>query len=219
MRAASLPAQVRETNPDLRPELEKVFADPTLLTVGRRGVTLDTIFNFADTPEGVDSFTRLRTALITFDAAIQQSRDTVACILYVVVAECLVVPNTPWGRYNVSKRFVDFYKELMPSGVDSLVTHGNAEEAFGFTRGAADAVELRGVLLGKIYDIRSGHVHGGLDPFYRSFGLGTVENDVKRSLFREFAQLCILEYMQSPRCSLVGHPKYPKLLGKSKTKI
>jgi hypothetical protein len=40
--------------------------------------------------------------------------------------------------------------------------------------------------------------------------MGTGIEDVRRGFFAEFTENAILEYLKSPRCSLVGHPAYAK---------
>jgi hypothetical protein len=83
----------------------------------------------------LELFRRARAALITFDAAVQQAHDSVACILYVVAAECLVMPHTEWRRSKLTKRFIEFLDELMPTELDQIVAHANFEETFGIRRG------------------------------------------------------------------------------------
>jgi hypothetical protein len=152
-------------------------------------------------------FTRARAALLTFDAAVRQERDSVACILYVVAAECLTTPYTEWRHSSLTKRFIGFFDELMPGELDKIVAHGNFEEAFGVSRGTRTSRSLRRALLDRIYDYRSGQLHEGLRPSYTGFGMRLgVGDEIRRGLFADFAEGAILRYLDAPRASLVGHP-------------
>jgi uncharacterized membrane protein len=207
MRAVELPPAIFPTKPELLPEMVVLYKDQSLGNLARKSVSLDVVSQISS-PGGLDHFARLRAAFLTFDAAIQQRHDLVACVLYVVVAECLVTPNTKWKDAKVTTRFVEFYDELMPSAIDELVAHGNLESLFPIKRGARNARRLRRELLSFIYEFRSGHVHQGLRPSYRGFGASGAVESVRRGFFAEFAERAILEYLKSPRCSYVGHPAY-----------
>jgi hypothetical protein len=209
MRAVDLPPLVVPSKPDVLSDLRARVADTGLRTLARKGIGLD-ITGAANVPGGLEYFARLRAAFLTFDAAMHQRHDLVACVLFVVVAECLVVPVVDWKELQVTKRFIDFYDELMPSTLDELVAHGNLESLFAIRRGPKKKPRtLRRELLSQIYAFRSGYVHQGLTPSYRSF-MGSGAEDVRRGFFSEFAEGAILEYLKSPRCSFVGHPAYAK---------
>lgn len=154
-------------------------------------------------------YTRGRAALLPFDAAGRQERDPVACILYVVAAEALTTPGTDWRSKKLTKRFIEFFDDLMPTELDQIVAHGNFEEAFGMRRGTRSARALRQELLDRIYDYRSGQLHEGLHPSYR--GLSSALDtwgEIRRALSADFAEGAILRYLAAPRVSLVGHPAF-----------
>jgi hypothetical protein len=207
-RAVSLPPTVFPTRPEQIPDVSARQFDQTVLTLARKHVPLD-IFSVVDAPGGLDHFQRLRSSLLTFDAAKRQEHDAVACILYVVVAECLTTLTTPWRDSKLTKRFIEFFDDLMPEELDQIVSHGNFEAVFGMRRGSRTARALRREMLEQIYEFRSGNLHAGLRPSYRGFASGfeTGEN-VRRALFADFAEGAILRYMTSPRSSLIGHPNW-----------
>jgi hypothetical protein len=205
-RPVQLPHAIFPARDEDVPELDKRRTDPEIPTLARRGTSLD-IFSLLAVDGGFDVFKRARAALITFDAAVRQERDSVATILYVVAAECLTTPNTRWRLEKLTKRFIKFFDELMPAELDQIVAHGNFEEAFGIRRGTRTERALRRELLDRIYSYRSEPLHEGLDPSYR--GLGVVvdsANEIRRGLLADFAEAAILQYLEAPRVSLVGHP-------------
>lgn len=207
-RAVSLPPTVFPTRAEQIPSVAAHQLDQSVLTLARKHVSLD-IFSIVGIPGGLQHFQRLRSSLLTFDAAKRQEHDAVACILYVVVAECLTALGTPWRDSKLTKRFIEFFDELMPEELDQIVTHGNFEAVFGMRRGSRTARALRRETLEQIYEFRSGNLHAGLRPSYRGFasGFDTGEN-VRRALFADFAEGAILRYLTSPRSSLIGHPNW-----------
>jgi len=205
-RGVALPPSAFPSRPEQVPDLEMRRTGSAVLTLARKYVSLD-IFSPIAAPGGLEHFARMRAAFLTFDAAVQQQRDSVACILYVVAAEALSTPNTTWRDLKLTKRFIDFFDELMPSTLDQIIAHGNFEIVFGVRRGKRTSRSLRHELLDKIYDFRSGHLHAGLRPSYRGFALGFgASDDIRRGLFADFAEGAILGYLASPRSSLIGHP-------------
>ncbi|HMO81730.1 MAG TPA: hypothetical protein PKD24_13150 [Pyrinomonadaceae bacterium] len=185
---------------------EERRADSTVLTLAREGVPLD-IYGRAGVPGGFPVFQRLRSALLTYDAAVKQEHDAVACILYVASAECLTTPDQPWRTKKLTKRFRDFYDELIPDALDRIVQHGNFEEAIGVRRGNRTSRALRREALEQIYSFRSGRLHEGLVPSYRGLYYDPAAN-ARRGLFRDFAGAAILGFIQAPRSSLIGHPMF-----------
>jgi len=207
-RPVSLPAVVFPSKDEALAELAQRHTDSDILTLAREHVGLD-IFSPVAGPGGLELFRRAQAALITFDAAVHQQRDSVSCVLYVVAAECLTPPNTEWRRSKLTKRFVEFFDELMPDQLDTIVAHGNFEEVFGMRRGTRKARSLRRDLLERIYDYRSGQLHEGLAPSYQGFATGSdMRNEVRRGLLADFAEGAILRYLAAPRSSLVGHPAF-----------
>lgn len=207
-RVVNLPVAMFPTRAERLPELASKRYDNTILTLARKHVSLD-IFTSIGNPGYLDHFQRIRAALLTFEAAKQQRHDAVACILYVVVAECLTSLQTSWRDSKLTKRFIEFFDALMPEELDQIVAHGNFEAVFDIRRGTRSASNLRRNLLDQIYDFRSGNLHAGLSPSYA----GLVPNmkigeEVRRSLFSDFAEGAILRYLNSPRSSLIGHPNF-----------
>lgn len=207
-RAVSLPPSAFPTRPEMEPGVQARQFDQSVLTLARKHVALD-IFTLVGVPGGFECFQRIRSAFLTFDSAKHQEHDAVACILYVVVAECLTTLPTPWRDSKLTKRFIEFFDALMPDELDQMVAHGNFETVFGIRRGTRTARALRREMLEQIYEYRSGNLHAGLRPSYRGFasGFDTGEN-IRRALFADFAEGAILRYLSSPRSSLVGHPNY-----------
>jgi len=182
-------------------DLEIRRADATLLTLARQGIPLD-IFHLA--VEDKDSWQRIRGALLSYDAALRQQREQVAMILFVVAAECLTNPFQPWKKDRLTTRFVKFFNELMPDHLDSMVQHGNFEQAFEITRGSKSPKTLRRMLLERLYEFRSEPVHEGLAMAYHGFGHTGITGQ-RRMLVAWFAEWAILYYIQAPRTSLIGH--------------
>jgi len=207
-RGVALPPVVFPSKSEMLPQLAARQSDHKVLTLARKHISLD-IFSPLAVPGGFELFTRTRAALMTFDAAVRQERDSVACILYVVVAECLTTPYTEWRHSKLTKRFIEFFDELMPTDLDRIVAHGNFEEAFGIRRGTRTARALRRDLLYRMYDYRSGQLHEGVRPSYKGLGVGfDVGDEVRRGLFADFAEGAILRYLAAPRVSLIGHPAF-----------
>ncbi len=205
-RSVALPPVVFPSKSEALPQLASATTDREVLTLARKHISLD-IFSPVVVPGGIEFFERTRAAFMTFDAATRQERDSVACILYVASTECLTTPNTEWRRSKLTKRFIEFFDELMPTELDQIVAHGNFEEAFGIRRGTRTARALRRDLLDRIYDYRSGLLHEGLRPSYSGLGVGVDMSDtIRRGLFADFAEGAILQYLTAPRVSLIGHP-------------
>ncbi len=205
-RPVVLPPTIFPSKSEIVPQLQVHRTDHQILVLARKHISLDIVSALA-TPGGLELFRRARAALITFDAAVRQEHDSVACILYVVAAECLVTPYTEWRRSKLTKRFIEFLDELMPAELDQIVAHGNFEETFGIRRGTRSPRALRHDLLDRIYDYRSGQLHEGLSPTYQGLGVGTdLRSEVRRGLFADFAEGAILRYLAAPRVSLIGHP-------------
>lgn len=185
-------------------ELTRKRQDSKIHTLARKGISLD-VFKWIRQERGVGIFERLRSALLTFDAATKEDHHAVASILYVVAAECLTTPNAPWRTERLTKRFQEFYDELMPDAVDEIVGHANFEEAFAIRRGERTARALRRETLSRIYALRSEPLHEGLNPSYQGLNPDTSQH-IRRNLIRDLAEAAILRFAQSPRSSLIGHP-------------
>ncbi|MCP5166984.1 MAG: hypothetical protein H6989_06340 [Pseudomonadales bacterium] len=205
-RRTSVPPHIFPSDQEKVPELSERIKDGSVGTLARKGVSLD-IFTGVELPERMDHLLRLRSAMITYDAATQQQRNSVACVLYVAAAESLSVPRADWKREKIASRFEWFFEQLIPEVLDKIVGHRNFEEAFKIKRGNKKARALRKELLNRIYSFRSGNLHEGFSPSPVGLigALGAIDG-VRRGLFAEFSEKAILAYMQSPRSSLVGHP-------------
>lgn len=207
-RPVELPHTIFTAKDEKSPGLDKRWADPEILTLARKGTSLN-IFSSLAADGGPELFGRVRAALITFDAAARQDRDSVAAILYIVAAECLMTPYTNWRLQKLTKRFIEFFDELMPGDLDQIVAHGNFEEAFAIRRGARTPRALRREALERMYAYRSGQLHEGLDPSYQGVGVGIdAANEARRGLLGDFAEAAILRYLDAPRTSLIGHPAF-----------
>ena len=207
-RCTALPPSLFPSKSDMLTQLAKRQVDRDILTLARKHVSLDIFSPFA-IPDGLELFTRMRAALLTFDAAVRQESNLVACILYVVTAETLATPYTEWRHSKMTKRFIEFFDELIPTDLDKIVAHDNFEEAFSIRRGTRTARALRRELLDRLYDYRSGLLHQGLYPSYRGIGgFLDMKDEVRRGLFYDFAEAAILNFIAAPRVSLIGHPKF-----------
>jgi hypothetical protein len=204
-RAVALPPTVFPSKPEKVSDLNVRRIDPAILTLARKSVPLD-IFSPIGVPGGLQFFERMRAAFLTFDAALHQQHNFVASILYVVTAEAITTPNVNWRDSKLTTRFINFFDELIPADLDTIVAHANFEDAFQIPRGTRTNRSLRRALLDQIYELRSGLVHSGLRPSYQGFGI-SVPEDMRRSLLADFAEVAILGYLGSPRSSVVGHPE------------
>jgi hypothetical protein len=115
------------------------------------------------------------------------------------------------GRSKLTKRFKEFFDELVSGVLDQIVGHRQFEEVFGVRRSTRTARALRRELLEQMYAYRSGQIHQGLSPGYQPLGVGLdVTNEVRRLLFAKFAEAAILAYLAAPRASLIGHPAFDR---------
>lgn len=204
-RQMDLPPYCYPTPDDEVSTLNSMRHDESIHGLARRSISLDV---FVELPllGGLDCARRVNAAMKTFSAAMRQERDPVACMLYVIAAEALTTPFTPWKQDKLTKRFRHFFEDMMPDVIDYITTHPNFEEAFNIKRGKRQISTIRRDLLEKIYGIRSALVHEGL---WSSYGFITVEDfrgEVTRTVLAYFAEMAILRFIASPRESCVGHP-------------
>lgn len=209
-RAVTLPPALFASNSESLAQLIARQSDEAVKTLARKHVSLD-IFSQLELPGGFELLTRMRAALLAFSAAMQQERDAIACIMYVVAAESLTTPYTRWRQSKLTKRFIEFFDDLMPNELDRIVAHGNFEEAFGIRRRNRSARALRRELLERIYDYRSVQLHDGLDLDYTTLGAAIGGEVARRALLADFAEGAILRYLAAPRGSLIGHPRFESL--------
>lgn len=204
-RPLQLPAALFATKQDQVADLDAKRVDASILTLARKSVSLDVFGNLARMGD-LSSFRRVRAALLTFDAAMNQDRDPVASILYVIAAEAITTPSTSWRSEKLTTRFVRFFEELMPGDLDEIIAHANFEQAMGLKRGNKGARKLRRELLDAIYAHRSSLVHFGVEKSY--FGMNDMSSlvEIRRAILSDFAEMAILRFLESPRESLIGHP-------------
>jgi hypothetical protein len=188
---------------ELLPELMTRREDTTLMTLARQGIALDMIFHLAVADR--DSWRRLLGALLSFDAALRQQREQVATILFIVAAECLTNPFQSWRKKRLTTRFIKFFDALMPDDLNSMVQHGNFEQAFNIVRGSKSEGKLRELYLDRLYELRSDPVHEGLAMAFEGFASPGIASQ-RRMLVAWFAEWAILRYLQSPCTSLIGRP-------------
>lgn len=207
-RAVQLPHTVFPVEyPEEIENLNRIREDAAVGTLARKGISLD-IISSLKMPGGLEYYQKSQSALLAFDAAVRQEKDNIACILFVVAAEALSRPDTKWRRNAQTRRFVDFHLGLVGDGLDTLLGHRNCTEVFGDLCADASSHGRRERLLNSIYDFRSGQVHGRIEGTHQM--LGTEPSfipAVRRGLFADFAELAILNYISSPRSSVVGHPQ------------
>lgn len=207
-RTVDLPPTVFPTEESRALELSQIQRDPAVLTLARKSISLD-IFSHVIDPDNLELFLRARSAILTFNAAMSQQSDAIACILYVVAVESLTTPNAEWRTERLTKRFIEFYDELIPEQLNEIVDHGNFETVFGIKRSTRTERALRRELLSNIYGFRSGNLHTGLRPSFRGFFRNLSQSDeIRRGLFSSFAEAAILQFLASPRSSLIGHPNF-----------
>jgi hypothetical protein len=184
--------------------------DASTLGLARDSVSLD-IFGEFLLLGGPQAVLKVRGALLAYNAALQQSSSDVALMLLVSSIEALIVPSQDWKKDKATKRFIEAVNELCPEVVDTLVSHGNVEEAFDCKIRGGE-IQRRKRLLDRIYEFRSIPTHQGL-------GLSTSEafialaspGSMRVALLSDLARGAILNYLRSPRSSLIGHPSFAGL--------
>ena len=181
--------------------------DPSIPGLARDGVSLD-ILGQLPAIGGIESFFRARGALLSFHAALEQHSPDVETMLFVSSIEALITPFQEWKKERATKRFIDAINELCPEVVDTLVNHDNVEKAFGFQR-ATNPNSSRKRLLDKIYDIRSLPTHSGIG-LKGSSGMAMFSDpgSIRVALLSDLARGAILNFLQSPRSSLIGCPSF-----------
>jgi hypothetical protein len=181
--------------------------DPTILGLARDSVSLD-VFNEFGQLGGADGVMRVRGALLSYHAALQQASPDVALMLLVTSLEALIVPRAEWRKDKATKRFIEAIDELCPEVVDTLVNHANVEQAFAYKRrGGAKA--RRRQLLDQIYALRSNPTHSGIG--LAGAGMFTMvmdSNTMRVALLSDLARGALLRFLQAPRSSLIGHPMF-----------
>ena len=189
----------------LEKDLDGKVADQTLPHLVRHGAPLSLVEHGKD-PALLEIFGRLRAALLTYHAGLEQTSTHAACVLFVSACEALAAPHRSWRKDRVTDRFIDFYSTMLASYVDAeLVPHRNLEQVLNIRRLDRSTEKLRTIIIEKFYELRSIQVHSGLQPsFTGMIGSPSAYLVVLRHMAKEFAEYAILNYMTAPRSSLVG---------------
>jgi hypothetical protein len=153
---------------------------------------------------------RVRGALLAYQAAIAQSNADVATMLLVTAVEALIAPRQPWGKDQVTKRFIDALLILCPDAVDEILAHPNVEVGLSYRRRGGTRRQQRDLLSG-IYDLRSRPTHTGLGLSYGGAlaALGSSES-IRVALLSDLARAAVLAFLQAPQSFLTGHPALQK---------
>ena len=134
--------------------------DPAILNLARNSISLDIFEEFAALGD-LDGVIRVRGALLSYHAALQQTSPDVAMMLLVSSIEALIVPRPEWRKDKATKRFIDAVDQLCPAAVEELVNHANVEQAFSYLRRGGPRARHR-QLLDTIYALRSVPTHSGV---------------------------------------------------------
>jgi hypothetical protein len=181
--------------------------DSAIMGLARDSVSLD-VFGELIQRGGSDSFLKVRGALLSYHAALQQSNADVATILLVAALEALITPAQPWRRDRTTKRFVDALQDLCPDAVDAMVAHANVEQSLAYKRTGGPQAR-RKQMLARLYDLRSTPAHEGLGLTRRSALLMLGDPGAMRvALVSDLVRAALLAFMQSPRSFLTGHPAF-----------
>jgi hypothetical protein len=179
--------------------------DVAIQGLARDHISLDLFGEFAALG-GMDGLMRVRGSLLSYHAALQQASPDVALMLLVSSIEALIVPRPAWRKDKATKRFIKAIDKLCPDVVDTLVNHANVEQAFDYKRRGGPKARRR-QLLDQIYMLRSNPTHSGLGlsgagMLSMLIGPGTM----RVALLSDLARGALLEFLQAPRSSLIGHP-------------
>ena len=202
-----IPAVVTPSPPEAADAARAMRFDASILSLARGSVSLD-IFGELLNLGGPQAVIKVRGALLAYNAALQQTSSDVAMMLLVSSIEALLVPFQQWKKDKATKRFIEAVNELCPDIVDTLVNHGNVEEAFDFVIRGGET-QRRKQLLDRIYEFRSipSHQGPGLSTGETFISLATP-GSMRVALLSDLARGAILNYLTSPRSSLIGHPAY-----------
>jgi hypothetical protein len=181
--------------------------DRSILGLAREHVSLDIFGEFA-TLGGMDGMLRVRGALLSYHASLQQSSPDVALMLLVSSLEALIVPRAEWRKEKATKRFIEALSDLCSDSIDSLVNHPNVEQAFSYKKKGGPRAQRR-QLLDQIYALRSNPTHSGLG--LSGAGMLSMFADsgsMRTALLSDLARGALLKFLQAPRSSLIGHPMF-----------
>jgi hypothetical protein len=181
--------------------------DASILSLVRDGISLD-IFDEFRALGGDDGVMRVRGALLSYHAALQQASPDVAMILLITSMEALIVPRPEWRKDKATKRFIEVTDQLCPDAVEAIVNHANVEQAFAYRRRGGIGARHR-QLLDQIYTLRSNPTHSGIGLS----GAGMMSmfanpGNLRVGLLSDLARRALLNFLQAPRSSLIGHPMF-----------
>jgi hypothetical protein len=134
--------------------------EPAIMGLARDGISLGIFGDFA-VLAGLDGMLRMRGALLSYHAALQQASPDVAMMLMVSAIEALIVPRPEWRKDKATKRFIVALEDLCPAVIDALVNHANVEQAFAYKRKGSPKSRRRQIL-NEIYAQRSNPTHSGI---------------------------------------------------------
>ena len=206
-RVVEVPLAIFPAEPEEAAAAEALRYDNSILGLARDRISLD-VFDEFMALGGLDGFMRVRGALLSYHAALQQASPDVALMLLVSSLEALIVPRPSWRKEKATKRFIQMIDELCPNVVDTLVNHGNVEQAFDYKRRGGPRARRR-QLLDRIYELRSNPTHSGLG--LSGIGMLPVMSDsgtMRVALLSDLARGALLAFLQAPRSSLIGHPMF-----------
>lgn len=184
---------------------QEIAGNESIPTLARRSVSLD-IFGQLPYIGGAEAVRKVRTSLVSFDAAIRQDNTDVATILHVSGMEALAVPDAPWRKERVATRFQRAVRTLCPQTLDTLLAHENAVPLFQFNaKGGLNKRRQR--FLDRIYELRSTPVHSGPSVAPAFMGAIAQPGAGRLAFLSELHWNMILGYLLTPMSFLVGHPK------------
>jgi hypothetical protein len=206
-RVIEMPLAIFPAEPEEAAAAQALRHDNSIPNLARDHISLD-VFDEFMTLGGPDGVLRIRGALLSYHAALQQANPDVALMLMVTSLEALIVPRQAWRKERATKRFIEAIAELCPDVVDSVVNHGNVEQAFEYKRKGGTKARRR-QLLDRIYELRSNPTHSGIGLV----GIGIVTNTAESGKLRVallsiLVRGALLRFLQLPRSSLIGHPMF-----------
>jgi hypothetical protein len=206
-RVVEVPLTIFPAGPEEAAAAKALRFDDSILNLARDSISLD-VFDEFTTLGGLDGFMRVRGALLSYHAALQQASPDVALMLLVTSLEALIVPRPEWRKDKATKRFIGAIKEQCPDAVDAVVNHDNVEQAFDYRRkGGVEA--RRRQLLDRVYELRSNPTHSGIG--LSGIGMMTIMTEpgnMRMALLSDLARDALLSFLQAPRSSLIGHPMF-----------
>ena len=177
------------------------------MNLARNHVSLDNFNEFAALGD-LDGINRVRGALLSYHAALQQASPDVAMMLLVSSMEALIVPRPEWRKEKATKRFIEGIDALCHSVVEQLVNHPNVERAFSYVKRGGPRARHR-QLLDTIYALRSIPTHSGISPTGGAImSMLDSPGSLKVALLSDLARGAILSFLQAPWSSLIGHPMF-----------